>query len=124
MDVRISSSGIEGSGVFVTREFLENETVGEYLGKIMLESEIPAGRVYCFSLDDHRVLEAIEHPLKYLNHSCDPNCEALQEGVRVFIRTIRKVAKGEELTIDYGFDPAWEIPCSCNSSRCKRIIGG
>ena len=35
-------------------------------------------------------------------HSCNPNCEFVQDGDRVLVRTLREVKKGKELTVDYG----------------------
>lgn len=123
MDVKVGNSKIEGKGVFATRSFDRGKAIGEFEGEIMPESETYGEKVYCFAIDEENVLVGHEHPLKYINHSCDPNCEAWQEGIRVFIHAIDKIATGEELTINYGFDPDWEAPCRCGARRCQGIIG-
>ncbi len=38
---------------------------------------------------------------RWVNHSCEPNCEAKQEGSRVFFQALRDLEPGEELFIDY-----------------------
>ena len=38
---------------------------------------------------------------RFINHSCDPNCESVIEDRRVFIEAIRTIQPGEELTYDY-----------------------
>jgi hypothetical protein len=57
-----------------------------------------------------------------LNHSCDPN--AMRHGVNVF--AWRRVAKGEEITVDYrlnAFDgDSW--PCDCKSAGCTGEVVG
>lgn len=32
---------------------------------------------------------------RWINHSCDPNCEADEEGRRIFIKALRNIAAGE-----------------------------
>ena len=38
---------------------------------------------------------------RWINHSCAPNCEAEDQTGRIFIRAIRPITAGEELSIDY-----------------------
>jgi SET domain-containing protein len=64
---------------------------------------------------------------KYINHSCEPNCEAVIEDKRVFIEAARTISPDEELTYDYqleredDFDPAWErrYACRCGAPACR-----
>jgi uncharacterized protein len=39
---------------------------------------------------------------RWINHACEPNCEADDEDGRVFIKALRDIAPGEELFYDYG----------------------
>ena len=41
----------------------------------------------------------------YINHSKKPNLEAVLYRRGVWFRALSDIAKGEELTFDYGFDP-------------------
>lgn len=74
---------------------------------------------------------------RYINHSCDPNCEI---DVDLNVRTIRSVKQGEELTINYhaadmeGFvknpgdiyfwDECWTFDCLCGIPTCMKLIRG
>jgi hypothetical protein len=70
---------------------------------------------------------------KYINHSCDPNCEVKlnSENIREAITT-KLVNKDEELTIGYDiaipsfknnmWDPRWNFECYCGTKVCRKII--
>ena len=65
----------------------------------------PAGTIWC-----------------YLNHSCDPNCAII--GTRKLVAR-KNIKPHDELTIDYSMtdgDLFWEMPCQCNSSKCRKTI--
>ena len=57
----------------------------------------------------------------FINHSCDANCETSEEDGRVWIKAIRKIAAGEEITYDYclydGGDD--EAICNCGAKNCR-----
>jgi hypothetical protein len=56
----------------------------------------------------------------FVNHSCHPNCEVDEIDGRIFIKTLRKLKMGEELTYDYWlYDGDDEAPCYCGSRRCR-----
>ena len=67
---------------------------------------------------------------RYINHSCDPNCDAVVEDESIWIETIRDVAPGEELAYDYAFrleerhTPAAKrsYPCHCGAATCRGTI--
>src|SRR5690606_42149415 len=69
---------------------------------------------------------------RWINHSCDPNCEAVEEDGRIFIETIRDIEPGEELTYDYSYildEPHTaavkaRYPCYCGSPKCRGTILG
>jgi hypothetical protein len=57
----------------------------------------------------------------FINHSCDANCETSEENGRVWIKAIRTIAAGEEITYDYclydgGGD---EAICNCGAKTCR-----
>jgi hypothetical protein len=63
-------------------------------------------------------------PGSYGNHSCDPNLWMLDA---VTIGTRRRVAAGEELTVDYAVFTAtsgWSMPCRCGSRLCRGVVTG
>ncbi len=59
---------------------------------------------------------------KYINHSCEPNCESDVKKGKIWIEALRDIKKGEELTYDYSFsfdvDILKETPCFCGSKHC------
>jgi SET domain-containing protein len=67
---------------------------------------------------------------RFINHSCDPNCDAIVEDDRIWIETIRDVAPGEELAYDYAYEleerhtPAAKrrYPCTCGAATCRGTI--
>ena len=64
---------------------------------------------------------------RWINHSCEPNCEAEQDGNRVFVRAITDIAPGAEIFIDYRLDAGGRLTaavkkmyaCRCGSLRCR-----
>lgn len=61
------------------------------------------------------------NPARLINHSCEPNCEAnLDENDRVWIFSIKPIARGEELTFNYGYslEDFMNFPCRCGTPSC------
>jgi SET domain-containing protein len=64
---------------------------------------------------------------RWINHSCDPNCETEEEDDRIFIDALRDIQPGEELFYDYALEidePITEeskrkYACYCGSSKCR-----
>jgi SET domain-containing protein len=67
---------------------------------------------------------------RWINHACEPNCEADEVDGRVFIKALRNIAAGEELHYDYGlmieerYTPKLkaEYPCWCGSASCRKTL--
>lgn len=137
-------SAIHGNGVFATAAIKKGERVVEYKGRRRTHEEVDAGdtgdvdsgHTFLFTLNDEYVIDANFQGsvAKWINHSCDPNCEAVLEEAegddrrkdRVFIEAVRDIAKGEELSYNYGITLAekhtkrlkeiWA--CRCGSPAC------
>ena len=139
----IRSSKIQGKGAFATRRIKKGDRIIEYLGECISadESDIryPDGEMgrhhtFLFSIGDgSRVLDAgpLEWPAKYVNHSCDPNCEALEEeDGRVFVHALKTIEKNQELLYDYAYERTPEhneedevlYKCLCGSPKCRGSI--
>ena len=116
-----------GRGVFARRKLKGGMVLGEIQGEIFpVEPEDPS---YCMELPSGMVLEPAA-PLRFLNHSCDPNCElfywfdedgSLQED-RLWLQTIRSINAGDELLIDYCWPADAAIPCRCGVPDCRGWI--
>jgi SET domain-containing protein len=62
--------------------------------------------LYLFNVTEDLVIDGKgrENTARYINHSCKPNAEAEHEENedRIFIRAIKKIREGDEITYDYG----------------------
>ncbi len=116
-----------GQGVFAARRLKAGMVIGEIQGEIL--DEHPADPSYCMELPSSRVLEPAA-PLRFVNHSCDPNCElfywfdeeAPSQEDRLWLQTIRSIEPGEELSIDYCWPADAAIPCRCGAPNCREWI--
>lgn len=116
-----------GRGVFANELFLENEFIGDIVGEILDDPDHESD--HCIDLGDDRSLEPYA-PFRYLNHSCDANCEMIifvnednpSEVLRVALKAVKPISEGDELTIDYGWSAEDTIPCECGSSECRGWI--
>ncbi len=69
---------------------------------------------------------------RWINHACDPNCEAEVDGHRVFIHALRAIRPGDELFFDYRLvldgrhtpKVKQEYACRCGSPRCRGTMLG
>lgn len=139
----IRTSKIQGKGAFATRRIKKGARIIEYLGECIDEAEsdirYPDGEMgrhhtFLFAIGDGtRVLDAgpLDWPAKYINHSCDPNCEAIEEeDGRVFISALKTIEEGAELLYDYAYERTAEhteadeklYMCRCGSPKCRGTI--
>lgn len=133
-------SRIHGQGVFARYALPAGLKLGEYLGERIdkaesnrrgLEQEALAQKtgvaaVYIFDLNETHDLDGNKpyNWVRFVNHSCAPNCEVVNEDDRLFLYTVAPVARGAELTFDYGYDIAhfMDHPCRCGSANCPGYI--
>jgi hypothetical protein len=110
----LGESPIEGTGVFAKRAIPRGTRIIEYLGEHVpidaLYHLIEEGRpphIYGFALDHTTAIDGARNgnDARFLNHSCDPNCEPYNFGGHVYIYAMRDVRQGEELTFDYRLRP-------------------
>ena len=134
-------SPIQGRGAFATRPISAGTRLIEYMGERITPAEADRrypddapGRhhTFLFAIDDDVVIDAAfgGNAARWINHSCDPNCDAVIEDARIFIEAIRDIAVGEELAYDYAYvleerhTPAAKrrFPCSCGAATCRGTI--
>lgn len=137
----IRPSLIHGLGAFATRWIAAGTRLIEYAGQRLTPGEAdarypddPGGHhhTFLFAIDDDVVIDAAVdgNDARFINHSCDPNCDAVVDDGRIWIETIRDVSPGEELAYDYAFEleerhtPAAKrrYPCACGSAKCRGTI--
>ena len=118
--IEARQSEIHGNGVFAVSAISKGQKVVRYLGKMRSHAEVDelygdedeTGHTFLFTLNDDWVIDANSkgNVARWINHSCDPNCESsVEEDARgrsdhdkIFIEAIRDIAAGEELTYNYG----------------------
>jgi SET domain-containing protein len=124
--IRVGETHV-GRGVFARRRLKADIVLGEILGEIL--DDHPEDSSYVMELPSCKLLEPAA-PLRFLNHSCDPNCEifyweaepgTVQED-RLWLQTIRPIEPGEELLIDYSWPADAAIPCRCGATGCRGWI--
>lgn len=128
--VSIAPSLIQGTGGFAARDIAAGERVIEYVGERISKGEslrrCEAENWCIFSLDDDWDIDgAVEwNPARFINHSCAPNCDAECDEGQIWIIARRDIARGEELSFNYGYDliEYHEHPCRCGAAECVGFI--
>lgn len=137
----VRDSGIAGKGAFAIRPIKSGEKLIEYVGEIITHAEaderyddesMDEHHTFLFTITSRLVIDATNdgNESRFINHSCDPNCEAEIEKGRVFISAIRDIAVGEELHYDYGYERSGDeteederrYKCLCGTSKCRGSI--
>ena len=140
---KVKSSKIHGTGVFANKNIPKNTKVIQYIGekitkkegdkrsarriKEYLNSE-KTGSVYIFELNSKYDIDgSVQYnKARYINHSCDPNCEVNISNNEIWISSIKKSKKGKELNYDYGYefdeDDFRDHVCKCGSKDCIGFI--
>lgn len=128
--VEFRQSRIHGMGGYA-RKFIPKETcIIEYLGE-KIDKEEAARRCeednrYIFVFDDDHDLDgSVDWNLaRWINHSCEANCETLDDEGAIWITAMRDIQPGEELSFNYCYDldEYEDHPCRCGSSRCVGYI--
>lgn len=125
----IKPSAIHRWGVFAGEPIPKGHKIIEYTGERISRRET-ARRAerplnYLFTLDSYWTLDGSVggSGAEYINHCCDPNCYAWIFKGHILYMAGRNIRKGEELTIDYHFDPdVPEVKCGCGAEKCRGTI--
>jgi len=136
--IEVRRSRIHGSGVYAARRIRKGTRIVEYLGERISHATADAryeekgqddGHTFLFIVDRRVVIDAgvDGNEARFINHSCDPNCETVIEDRRVFIEALRTIQPGEELGYEYGL--TWEstddpeelarYACRCGAAKCR-----
>lgn len=112
-----------GLGLFATVPIKKGKTVIEYIGKRIPTSEgDDLDNRYIFNVNTRFDIDGSPryNTARYINHSCRPNCEAINRRGRIFIVAKRNIKEGEELSYDYGKDhfEGYIQPAGCACVKC------
>jgi len=118
--VKRSSAGL---GLFATRPFKKGEFIIEYFGRTISNAEAYTSRSkYLFEINSRKTIDGAtrENTARYINHSCQPNCEPEIVRGHVRISAIRNIKAGEEFVYDYGKEYVDEYikPRGCRCAEC------
>ena len=132
---------MHGKGVFALQDIAEGETLIEYVGEVISWDEAQdrhphdpndPNHTFYFHVNEDKVIDALHggNSSRWINHSCDPNCEADEQNERIFIKALRNIQAGEELNYDYGLiiDEPYtkkllaEYPCWCGAKNCRGTL--
>jgi SET domain-containing protein len=135
---KVRRSKVHGMGVFATRAIRKGKRVVEYLGERVTHAEADNryedkdesdNHTFLFIVDRRTVIDAgvDGNDARFINHSCDPNCESVTQERRVFIEALRNIAVGEELAYDYQIQREDDDPpnvdavfaCRCGAKSCR-----
>jgi SET domain-containing protein len=136
--VEARDSKIHGRGVYAIAPIKKGTRIMEYLGERISHAEADAryetkgdddGHTFLFIASNRTVIDAgvDGNDARFINHSCNANCETVIENSRVFIDAIRNIKPGEELGYDYQL--TWEstddptelalYACRCGAKKCR-----
>lgn len=133
----VRHSRIHGYGAFATRRIRKGARIIEYQGERISPDEgdrryanaDPHSIILLFTVNKRVTIDAGVggNDARFINHSCDPNCETVDEDAHIYIEAIRTIQPGEELLYDYhltrdegdGARAEAEYACKCGSPNCR-----
>jgi SET domain-containing protein len=133
--VKLVVEGPKQWGVRVQERIEKGQFVLEYTGEIINKTQFNIRRASNKNSDKYVIklrqwyIDAITYgnESRFINHSCDPNCEAkvIQVGkkLRVGIYALKTIHASQFLSIDYGWKKSNEV-CRCGSHKCTGRMSG
>ncbi|MDP2365526.1 MAG: SET domain-containing protein-lysine N-methyltransferase [Ignavibacteria bacterium] len=125
INLTVKDSSVHGKGLFSAIEHKEGEILTIIHGELInanecVRRENEEDNVYIFYKDEDTYVDASNQTqLKYLNHSCDYNCDIDEdENGNLVLFAVTDISAGEELTIDYGYEEIYQY-CSCSDCENK-----
>jgi len=125
-------SPVHGRGLYALTRIDEGARIIEYKGKrISWENSEAAENchTFLFGLENGQVVDAAQdgNSARWINHSCDPNAEVLEEDDRLFVFALRAIEAGTEVSIDYNLQVDARktralkklYECRCGARACR-----
>ena len=140
---QVKKSKVHGRGVFASQDIIKGKKIIQYIGEKVTRAEgdrrselrikkhlksKTTGSVYIFELNKNFDIDGttLKNKARYINHSCRPNCEVQILRGQIWIKSIKNIRKGEELTYDYGYefdkDDYTDHKCYCGKKNCIGYI--
>lgn len=137
----VRDSTIHGWGLFAAEDIPAGAHVIDYGGELVLwdvaverqsERNTPAGLTFLFDVGNDWVIDGGSrgNDARWINHSCDPNAQALIEGERIEIRATRDIRAGDEVLLDYQLAIDEDVDdceraayaCGCGAASCRETM--
>ena len=118
-----------GLGLFATRPIKKGTKIIRYFGPLLdsrKKKDDAIENKYLFELSNRWTIDGSvrENIARYINHGCKPNAESdvKPRKRKVFIRAIKNIEPGEEISYDYGTDyfKAYLKPIGCKCDACEK----
>jgi uncharacterized protein len=136
--VVLRHSGIHGRGAFARRDIPAGTRIIEYTGERISNAEadrryddarMKRHHTFLFILSSRTVVDGAVggNQSRFINHSCDPNCETFVEGRHIYIYALHDIRAGDELAYDYRYDWMSKYTvddlafyhCECGTTNCR-----
>ena len=124
--VDVAPSRIDGQGAFAAEAIAQRLKIGEIRGESIsvADARIRATRserIMIVELSSKRAIDfsCSADPMRYTNHSCQPNARLCIRQGRVEFYALRAIAAGEEITVNYGeTHHEGRLACRCGAAGC------
>ena len=128
--VTVAPSTIDGQGAFAAQAIPARLKIGEIRGESISvqQARIRATRserIMIVELSAQRAIDFSKSadPMRYTNHSCQPNARLCIRQGRVEFYALRAISPGEELTVDYGeTHHEGRLACRCGAVGCRGAL--
>ncbi|MCK6433137.1 MAG: SET domain-containing protein [Burkholderiaceae bacterium] len=125
-DVRVQRSRIDGYGVFAAEAIPAHRKIGEIRGETISVAEARRRaegreRIMIVEISARRAIDASasQDPMRFTNHSCQPNARLTIRDGRVEFYALRAIDTGEEITVNYGpTHHEGTLACRCGAPGC------
>jgi SET domain-containing protein len=126
-DVAVQRSRIDGYGVFAAEAIPAHRKIGEIRGETISVSEARRRaegrqRIMIVEISARRAIDASgsQDPMRFTNHSCQPNARLTIRDGRIEFYALRAIAAGEEITVNYGpTHHEGTLACRCGAPGCS-----
>lgn len=140
--IEVQNSTIHGTGVFAKRSIPKGTRVIDYAGRRWPKSHLleaaergERNLTYVLNLDADTAIDGAElgNAARFINHSCQPNCEVYVFDATPYIYAMQEIPPGAELTFDYKLQSPSSrrislalsrelFPCNCGTPACRGTL--